>query len=65
LEPEQNAGGFKNRRFPLPISPEEKIKAWNEFDPKRLEAAKIPELKFGEHGELYGRDGALRRPQRI
>jgi hypothetical protein len=49
LEPEKNAGRFEDRRFPLSIAPEEKIKTLDEFNPKGLEAAKIPELKFGEH----------------
>jgi hypothetical protein len=49
LEAKKNARRLKDRSFSLPISPEEKIKSRHEFDPERLEAAKIPELKFNEH----------------
>src|SRR5205807_4129089 len=59
LQPKKNAGRFEDRRFPLPVSSEEKIKARRQLDAQRFEAAKISKLKFGEHG----RDGALRRPQ--
>jgi hypothetical protein len=53
LKPEKNARRFKDRRFPLPVSAEEKIKTGDELDSKRFEAAKVPELKFGEHGALW------------
>jgi hypothetical protein len=49
LQPQKNAGRLQDRRFPLPVSCDEKIEAGRELDRKRLEAAEIPELKFGEH----------------
>ena len=49
LKPEKNTRCLQNRSFPLPVSPDKKIKARRQIDSKRFEAAKIPELKFGEH----------------
>jgi hypothetical protein len=57
LEPEENARRFQDRSFPLPVSPQEKVKARSQLDPKRFEAAKIPQLKFGEHGGVLTRLG--------
>jgi hypothetical protein len=55
LEPEKNARRFEDRRFPLPVSPEEKIKAGSDLDAERFEAAKISKLKFGEHRHAAAR----------
>ena len=52
--------------FPCPFRPTKKLKPGANSTPSDFEAAKIPELKFSEHGyylSLIGRDGALRRPQ--
>jgi hypothetical protein len=49
LQSQENASRFQDRCFPLPVPADEKIEARPEFDPKRFEAAKIPELKFSEH----------------
>jgi hypothetical protein len=49
LEPEKNASGFKNRRFPLPVPANKKIEPRRKFDPEGIEAAKIAELQISEH----------------
>ena len=50
LQPQKNAGRLQDRSFSLPVSRDEKIETGSELDCEGLEAAEIPELKFGEHG---------------
>jgi hypothetical protein len=49
LEPEKNASRFEDRRFPLPVSADEKIEPRRKLDPERFEAAKISDLQVSEH----------------
>jgi hypothetical protein len=49
LQAKKNAGRFKNRRFPLPVLPHDKIEARFKLHAQRFEAAKISELKFRQH----------------
>src|ERR1051326_6001345 len=51
LESEENAGRFEDGSLSLPVASQKKIKARRKLDTKRFKAAKISELKFGEHGQ--------------
>jgi len=49
LQPEKNASGFEDRRFPLPVAADKKIEPRRKLDSERFEAPKIPELQVSEH----------------
>jgi len=46
LQSKKDARRFQNRRFPLPVSTDQKIEPRRKLDSERFEAAKISKVQF-------------------